>query len=161
MHTLANSMTLPPRSPTVIKWVNDWRKLLMVGWALWPLRSCQVSISENQKFYQSSKNVRALGWISPPGKGWSQQDVPFLLPTSCLCSRFILSALPPGTHHSWGWPWVVSTQREGIWEMNSDKGMERPFWRLASAVIALWSGGVSFNLSEPHTAYLWDEKTHA
>lgn len=161
MHTLANSMTLPPRSPPVIKWVNDWRKLLMVGWALWPLRSCQVSISENQKFYQSSKNVTALGWIPPPRKRWSQQNVSFLSPISCLCFWFVLSALTPGIHHSWGWPWVVSTQKEGIWEMNSDKGKERSFWWLASALTAMWSGGVSFNLSESQIAYLWDEKTYA
>jgi len=154
-------MTLPPRSPTVIKWVNDWRKLLMAGWAPWPLRSCQVGISENQKFYQSSKNVTALCWIPPPRKPWSQQNVSFLAPISFLRSCFLLSTLVPGIHPSRGWPWVVCTPREGTWEMNSDKGKERSFRWLTSALTAVWSGGVSFNLSEPRTAYLWDEKTYS
>lgn len=83
MLSLAKSMTLLPRSPTVIKWVNDWIKLLMVGWARWPLRSCQVSISENQEFYQSSKNV-ALCWIWPQTKNWKVSKMfPFCLSFHC------------------------------------------------------------------------------
>lgn len=142
MYTLAKSMTLLPRSPAVIKWVNDWRKLLMVGWDTWPLRSCQVSVSENQKFYQSSKNVTALCWIPPPSKLSNQQDVSFLSLLSFLCSCCLLSTLLPGIYHSWGCPWVLCTQREGIWEMDSDKGEERSFWLLASALMTLWSRGV-------------------
>lgn len=67
MFSLAKSMILLLRSPAVIKWANDWIKLLMLGWTGWPLRPCQVSISENQEFYQSSKNV-ALCWIWPQRK---------------------------------------------------------------------------------------------
>lgn len=142
MHAFAKSMTLLPRSPTVIKRVNDWRKRLMVGWTTWPLRSCQVSISENQKLYQSSKNVTALSWILPPSKLSSQQNVSLLSLLSFLCSHCSLSTLVPGIHHSQGCPWVLCTQREGIWEMNSDGGEERSFWWLASALMAMWPRGV-------------------
>lgn len=111
MLSLAKSMILLPRSPTVIKWVNDWIKLLMVGWARWPLRSCQVSISENQKFYQSSKSV-ALCWIWPPRKQKSQQNVSFLSLFSFLCSFPSLSTLLPGSHHSQGYPLVCCAPEE-------------------------------------------------
>lgn len=150
MFSLAKSMTLLPRSPTVIKWVNDWIKLLMVGWARWPRRSCQVSISENQEFYQSSKNV-ALWWIWPQRKLESQQNVSFL----CLISFSVLfpstSTLLPGSHHSQGYPYLGFVCHKG---KEFDKwiqtmGEKGHFWLLALALKAVWSGSLSFNRSGP------------
>lgn len=161
MHTLAKSMTLLPRSPTVIKRVNDWRKPLMAGWTTWPLRSCQVSISENQKLYQSSKNVTALSWILPPSKLSSQQDVSFLSLFSFLCSRCSLSTLMPGIHHSRGCPWVLCTPHRGKefekWIRTEGRKGHVDDW------LQHWwlcdPEGLSFNLSEPQIAHLWDEET--
>lgn len=69
----------------------------------------------------------SLCWILSPSKLPSQQDVSFLSLPSLLCSCFFLSSLAPGIHHSWGCPWVLCTQRGGIWEMNSVEGEERSF----------------------------------
>lgn len=100
--SLAKPMTLLPRSPT-IKWVNDWIKLLMVGWARWPLRSCQVSISENQEFYQSNTHG-ALCWIWPQRKAEkSTKNVSLFVSIfiSVLSPHF--PSLLPGSHHSQGY----------------------------------------------------------
>lgn len=100
-----------PRSPTVIKWVNDWIKLLMVGWARWPLRSCQVSISRI-RFCKS--NTHGALWIWPPRKLRSQQNVSFLSLFSTSSFLPSLSSLLPGSHHSQGYLWVSMPQRKSL-----------------------------------------------
>ena len=149
MLSLAKSMTLLPRSPTVIKWVNDWIKLLMVGWARWPLRSCQVSISENQEFYQSSTHG-ALCWIWPPRKLRSQQNVSlfvsifislfFPLTFKPLARQSSLSRLSVGLlgHRGKGFDNWIQTE--------AGKGH---MWHFAPEQRAVWSGRLSFNLSGP------------
>lgn len=154
MFSLAKSMTLLPRSPTVIKWVNDWIKLLMVGWARWPLRSCQVSISENREFYQSGKNA-ALCWIWLQRKLESQQNVSFLSLISSLCASPSISSLLPGSHHSQGSPYlgVVCHRGKEFDKWIPTKGDESHFWLLAPALKALWSASLSFNLSGPYICH--------
>lgn len=122
--SLAKSMILLPRSPTVIKWVNDWIKLLMVGWVRWPLRSCQVSISENQEFYQSNKNA-ALHWADLRENWKVSKMFPF-------CLSFHFSVLSPHFQHSCQAVITLKAslrfcvpQRKAIWLMNSEYGRER------------------------------------
>lgn len=160
MHALAKSMTLLPRSPTVIKRVNDWRKPLMAGWTMWPLRSCQVSISENQKLYQSSKNVTALSCILPPSKLSSQQDVSFLslsfrfsvlaahFQPSCQAFITLEAVLGFCAHRGKEFEkWIGMEGRKG----HVDDWLQH--WWLCDPE------RLSFNLSEPQIAHLWDEET--
>lgn len=161
MYALAKSMTLLPRSPAVIKWVNDWRKLLMVGWATWPLRSCQVSISENQKFYQSSKNVTALCWILPPRKLLNQQDVSFLSLLSFLCSCCLLSTPVPGIYQSLLRLSLGFVHTEG---RNLRNGFRRRGGKVILTIGFSTDGsviqrGCRLTSLEPQIAHLWDEKT--